>query len=447
MRNAPSVIGLGLILATSVVGGCGAAATPATQAPRAPDAVRSLALYVVPSADPNVNSFRATLIDHFVKLGYTVTDVATNADVVVAMTFGILPHKTLFGKPTFDVHVTLTAEGEGLVLGSGTGDITLGSAPSPEQLDLLCSSVMAGAPMENYARKRATAAGGGTGGAGASAGAVGPTAPAGEALPAPGELAECDGDQCDKGNPGTWIFHGMTGVARQPNGAVGDLTIERFDAGGVVIRRVERANSAAAGLTAVYVGKVHDGRVDGTLTATWPGHFPNANPRDVIKGPWFAMTPRTACDAAPSDAQSAMETGGMALRFQKPAPALQCFLFAAKQGNGPAKALVGIMYRDGIGTAVNTAEALQWLKAGAVAGEYNGQVALSQMYEVGMGTPADPAQAQYWKSRALENPAYLEKQKREARAEQQQQTAQSMMFMGLAAVVEAFTAPTVYVRY
>src|ERR1019366_8930947 len=48
----------GLVLATALaVGGCGAGAAQAphsTLAPQAADAVRALALYVTPSADPNV---------------------------------------------------------------------------------------------------------------------------------------------------------------------------------------------------------------------------------------------------------------------------------------------------------------------------------------------------------------------------------------------------------
>ncbi len=328
--------------------------------------------------------------------------------------------------------MTLTAEGQGLVLGGAETDVTFGEQPSSSQMDVLCSSLMSSPRFAEYAAKRKVD----------SAADVPGTTTAVDASTLPGELAECDGNECAKGNPGTWIFHATTGVGRQPNGAVYDLTITRFDGDTIEIHRVERPNSAAPGLTAVYTGHLRSGRFEGTFTAKWPGHFPNMKPRDVISGSWFATAPSTTCAPDPG-IQDAKEAGALAARFEHLPQALQCFRKAAEKGDGPAKAVVGLMYRDGIGTIPNTAEALKWLQSAATQEEYNAQVALAQMYAVGIdGSPPDRAKADAWRDRALHNPAYVAREE----AAKRQERAQQMMFMGLAAVVEAMAAPTVYVR-
>jgi Sel1 repeat len=273
-----------------------------------------------------------------------------------------------------------------------------------------------------------------------------PPSPKAPPLPIPVGLEVCDGD-CMKGdgNFGTWIFHGMKGGGRWAKGGqVANLTIERFDAGGVVIRREDLPNSSSPGFTAVYEGTIHDSRIEGTATAKWPGHFPKASPPGVARYSWYGTIPVTACDSSAAlGAQEAFDAGGKAARFRQTASAFQCFLIAAQQGDGQAKGLVGLMYRDGIGTSVDYKEAFRWLKAGAIQGDYNAQVALEQMYEIGIGISEDPKMAQVWKEKAENNPVILQ-QRRQA---QQQQAAQSMMFMGLAAVLEAATKPDVYVVY
>jgi TPR repeat protein len=172
-------------------------------------------------------------------------------------------------------------------------------------------------------------------------------------------------------------------------------------------------------------------------------------PPGVLSGiKWFAKPPQTTCsDGAGLSIQDLTETGGLAVRFQHPSSALECFLIAARRADAPARALVGIMYRDGIGTAVNYREAVDWLKKSAVQDEYNGQLALAQMYEVGMGVRADPEQGRYWRQRAQQNPAYLQQLKNEAQAEKNQERAerreqhtQDMMFMGMAAVLTGVVA-------
>jgi hypothetical protein len=249
------------------------------------NAVRRLGVYVNPPADPNANQFRATLIEHFVRLGYRVNEAPTDADVTVSMAFSVSPHPQpayiAIGPPRprqqrLDLHVTLTAAGGGMVLGSSSGTFIFGDPLPPDRLDALCLGVMAGPRVEDFARGRGPVAA--TGGLEPGAAVGGPAQPEASpvvpSVPPPAELAECDGDECTKGNPGTWIFHGMKGVGRQTKGQVYDLTVERYDPGSVVIRRVDRPSSTGAGVTMVYYGTVHDDEVSGTATLTWPDTCP-----------------------------------------------------------------------------------------------------------------------------------------------------------------------------
>jgi hypothetical protein len=105
------------------------------------------------------------------------------------------------------------------------------------------------------------------------------------ALSIPNRMTECEGGQCvpGGGGPGTWVFNGRAGRAVwRLSGAVANLTVERFDSAGVVIRRVD-TGGRTPGLTAVYTGKLNGNRIDGDVTWTWPGHF-----RTPPSGKWYA---------------------------------------------------------------------------------------------------------------------------------------------------------------
>jgi hypothetical protein len=57
--------------------------------------------------------------------------------------------------------------------------------------------------------------------------------------------------------PGTWTFHSRKGEAVWPVlGITADLDIERFDSGGVVIRRRDTSQKSA-GFSAVYTGRIN----------------------------------------------------------------------------------------------------------------------------------------------------------------------------------------------
>jgi len=269
-------------------------------------------------------------------------------------------------------------------------------------------------------------------------------------LPIPVGLDVCEGGCLNSdGNLGTWIFHGQRkGKAQWSRGGqVATVTIERFDTASIRILREDSPNSSSPGFTAQYEGTIHGNRIDGTVSATWPNHFPKGHPPGHVQYQWFATIPQTTCSPAATDAQEATEIGGKAVRFRQPLSAFGCFLIAAQKGDGQSKAIIGLMYRDGIGTKVNYDEALRWLKAGAIQDDYNAQLGLAQMYEVGIGTRPDPQLAQMWRQRAENNPVVVRARQQAAQQAQQQQFNQQMMFMGMAALVEALSGPDVVYVY
>jgi enterochelin esterase-like enzyme len=106
-------------------------------------------------------------------------------------------------------------------------------------------------------------------------------------LPAVLTETECTGEQCtpDSGISSTWRFNGILGNADWSNGAEATVVIERFQEGSVQIRRIDLPNSSSYGLTAVYQGTLHDGRVEGTVVWSWNGHWNDEHPT----GRWSAQ--------------------------------------------------------------------------------------------------------------------------------------------------------------
>lgn len=102
----------------------------------------------------------------------------------------------------------------------------------------------------------------------------------------PHAMMECESNQCAAGGEGggTWVFHGSAGEAQWRNGDAAKLVIERFDAGGIDIRRIDVANSSSYGLTAVYTGKLRGDRIEGSVVWSWNGHWDGRHP----SGPWSA---------------------------------------------------------------------------------------------------------------------------------------------------------------
>ena len=76
--------------------------------------------------------------------------------------------------------------------------------------------------------------------------------------PVPVTMTECEGVN----NCATWTFLGSQGTGQWPSGDIASLSVERYDADNVVIRRAD-ATGSSAGLTALYTGARHGDRVGG----------------------------------------------------------------------------------------------------------------------------------------------------------------------------------------
>jgi hypothetical protein len=93
----------------------------------------------------------------------------------------------------------------------------------------------------------------------------------------PVTMTECEGTN----NCATWTFLGTQGNGQWPSGETANLSVEKFDADSVVIRRAD-STGGSAGLTAVYKGTRHGNRIGGEFTSSWPGHWANQ------EGNWYA---------------------------------------------------------------------------------------------------------------------------------------------------------------
>jgi hypothetical protein len=94
----------------------------------------------------------------------------------------------------------------------------------------------------------------------------------------PVTMTECEGVN----NCSTWTFLGTQGTGQWPSGEVANLSVEKYDDNSVVINRAD-STGASAGLTAVYKGTRHGGRVGGEYKSSWPGHWDNQS------GNWYAI--------------------------------------------------------------------------------------------------------------------------------------------------------------
>lgn len=118
------------------------------------------------------------------------------------------------------------------------------------------------------------------------------SAPASIAGPAAITEMECTGSQCvpDAKTSGSWKFNGVLGSAQWNNGAEARVVIERFDEGGVDIRRIDMPLSTSYGLTAVYTGTLRGDRIEGDVVWSWSGHWNDEHPI----GHWSAVIERPA---------------------------------------------------------------------------------------------------------------------------------------------------------
>jgi hypothetical protein len=77
-------------------------------------------------------------------------------------------------------------------------------------------------------------------------------------------------------------------------------------------------------------------------------------------------------------------------------------LSSAERGHAVANALIGNLYRDGLGVAQDYGAAAQYYHRGAAAGSCSAMISLARMYHLGSGVPENSAEAAKWYRSAAE---------------------------------------------
>ena len=75
----------------------------------------------------------------------------------------------------------------------------------------------------------------------------------------------------------------------------------------------------------------------------------------------------------------------------------------AEQGDALAQALVGDMYKEGLGVKQDDVEAVKWYRKAAEQGDADAQANLGSAYGAGRGVRQDYAEAVKWVKKAAEN--------------------------------------------
>jgi hypothetical protein len=269
----------------------------------------------------------------------------------------------------------------------------------------------------------------------------------------PAMMLQCEPDSC-----GTWSFQGKQGVGKWLTGPVANLTVERFDAGGISIRR-EDTSGPGKGIKGLYTGVRNGDRIEGRFTWVWPGGLYPSGTVD-----WYAtiMTPGTLDTAPPRVVLSTAGSGtGNPHHIEIPAEAAKAFASfpddvravlqpeagltseqarlpcksAAKvtadealeigkfayraadftrgycwidrsngMGNVHAIVLLGVSAMMGWGRAKDPAAAYNYFKQSNSKNDRWGDYFLQQAYEKGIGTPVDKNLANRLNTRLLISP-------------------------------------------
>jgi TPR repeat protein len=99
---------------------------------------------------------------------------------------------------------------------------------------------------------------------------------------------------------------------------------------------------------------------------------------------------------SPSLANKALSAGLEAYDAGDHARAFTEFRVLASQGNASAQAMLGRMYHNGEGVAVNLDEAARWIRSAAEEGVPDAQFNLGVMYEGGKGVSQNISEALRW---------------------------------------------------
>jgi hypothetical protein len=105
-------------------------------------------------------------------------------------------------------------------------------------------------------------------------------------------LCECEMPDCPGADAAIWTIDGKEGSALWAGWpTIADLSVERFDAGGILIRRYNRSSNKP-GLSAVYTGTLKGNEITGMATWSWYGFKGGA-----VQGPWHAWITNAAQQA------------------------------------------------------------------------------------------------------------------------------------------------------
>jgi TPR repeat protein len=122
-----------------------------------------------------------------------------------------------------------------------------------------------------------------------------------------------------------------------------------------------------------------------------PGPVPPA--RDQGQAPLPPQNTSAPPPAVDPAAEQPFRRGVSLFESHQYAAALPALLDAAQRGHPRAQALLGRMYREGLGVAVNERQAVSWFGQAAAQGHRGAQFALGSMYEEGEGVPKDVQKA------------------------------------------------------
>jgi hypothetical protein len=267
----------------------------------------------------------------------------------------------------------------------------------------------------------------------------------------PALMKQCEPDSC-----GTWSFQGKQGTGKWQTGPVASLTVERFDAGGISIRR-EDTSGPGKGIKGLYTGVRKGDRIEGTFTWVWPGGLypsgtvswyatimtpgtmdtaspavvvntggagtprhieipPEASeafanfPDDVraILQPESALTPDEAkmpCDRSSRiSAEDALEIGKFAYRAADYKRGYCWIDHSADMGNVHALVLLGVSVMMGWGRAKDPKVAYNFFLLSNSKNDRWGDYFLEQAYEKGIGTPVNKDLANRLNTRLLMSP-------------------------------------------
>jgi TPR repeat protein len=100
---------------------------------------------------------------------------------------------------------------------------------------------------------------------------------------------------------------------------------------------------------------------------------------------------------------TAYQKGESALQSKEYTDAMKYFYISARHYNVKAYTKLGIMYQEGLGTAVNPLTAFYWCQKAAQRNQPEAQYRLGQLYETGLGAKSNAKQAAVWYRRAAKN--------------------------------------------